>query len=265
MNCINCGLEVTGRFCSQCGQGNPPRRITFSHLFEDFQASMFGFDGMLLRTVKDLTIHPGKVAKGFIEGNRVLYYKPVSYFLLVITVMLLISSLLGIDYIDYLKASTANSVDENPDVANFQKTIINKALDPISENLRLFTFLYIPVQAFFSRYLFFRKSGYSFVEHCVLPFYMWGHLYVTTLLSIIYFKITGNPVSVTLTALVYMLYFGYASLDMFTYQSKLKAFLKGVGIYLAIQILIVLVAMIATVIALLLSPELMNQFKSPGK
>ncbi len=265
MNCINCGLEVTGRFCSQCGQGNPPRRITFGHMFEDFQASMFGFDGMLLRTLKDLTIHPGKVAERFIEGNRVLYYKPISYFLLVITVMLLISSLLGIDYIDYLKASTANSVDEDPNTANFQNTIRNRIFEPISENLRLFTFLYIPVQAFFSRYLFFRKSGYNFVEHCVLPFYMWGHLYVTTLLSIIYFKITGNPVSVTLTALVYMLYFGYAFLDMFAYQSRIKAFLKGIGIYITIQFFIIMVAIIGTLIALLLSPELLNEFKNTSK
>src|SRR6187397_2984313 len=96
-NCLNCRQPVTSRYCGSCGQSNPPKRLNLKTLWFDFQSRVYGFDGMFPRTLKDLTLRPGAVTRSYISGNRVLYYGPVGYFFIMITVYLLLASLIDVD------------------------------------------------------------------------------------------------------------------------------------------------------------------------
>src|SRR5882762_8751747 len=104
MTCINCATEAEGKFCPQCGQRLDVKRLTFKEGWHDFWARIYGLDGMFPRTFRDLTLRPGYASKEFIRGNRAKYYGPVGYFFLMITLFLLLLSMIGLDFVDYMKS-----------------------------------------------------------------------------------------------------------------------------------------------------------------
>ncbi len=260
MPCINCGTEVTDKFCAHCGQPNPPRKLTFGNLYHDFQARIYGFDGMFPRTLKDITIHPGKASRSFISGNRVLYYGPVGYFFLMITVLLLIMGMLDVDPVTFMKTAK-NSFAGDIKPGSGQEKFTEAVFKFVADNLKVFSFTLVPLQAFTSRYLFFRKSGYSFLENSVLPFYVQGHVYWLTILSVIYFKTTDTAFPNIIVIVISIVYFGFAYSNFFDYQSKVKAFLKGIGVYLAAQFLFVVLISIGIFIIAALYPEVFQMLK----
>lgn len=259
--CVNCGEEITSTFCSNCGQRATVKRLTFREGWNDFVARIYGFDGMFPRTLRDLTIRPGKASLRFIERNRVLYYGPVGYFFLTITLMYLVSSLLGIDMVDFMKNSAKVSMNEPPMPGTGQEKFMEELMKVISENMKLVSFAIVPIQAFYSRYLFFRKSNLNFIEHTVLPFYTLGHIYWLSILSLLSYSIFGEFIPAWMQLIVSFAYFGFAYADMFTYQNKVKAFLKGLGIYIIAQITFTIIGIIVGIIVVLLNPELFEMIR----
>lgn len=63
--CINCSKEIDSVFCPHCGQKNPIKKITIANIWSDFLSSVYGFDGMFPRTLKDLTIRLGEDARSY--------------------------------------------------------------------------------------------------------------------------------------------------------------------------------------------------------
>jgi hypothetical protein len=244
MTCINCNQEVTENFCPNCSQRTTVKRITFKEGWYDFWARIYGFDGMFPRTLRDLTIRPGVAAKRFIEGNRVLYYGPVGYFFLMITVMLLLYDMMGISFVDIMKA-TGESMPQPTAQSQSQIVFSQKMFQAISDNLKIFFFAFIPFQAFAARYIFFRKAGFNFVEHSVLPFYIMGHdLWINIVFGVVY-AINGE--FYTWSALITFFYFGYAYSTFMTHQSRVKAFFKGIGVWLVGYLLLILILMLVSV------------------
>lgn len=176
MTCINCGAEVPGKFCGECGQPMPPKRINLKQLYFDFQTRIYGLDGMFPRTLRDLTIRPGRVADAYIDGNRRSYYGPVGYFFLIATVMYLLADLIGISLLDFLKGMSMQSSQGIPAGSDQEKLALSFN-QRMSENLRLFTFIQIPIWAFASKYVFFRKVRLNWLEHAILPLYVHGHFF----------------------------------------------------------------------------------------
>lgn len=227
MNCINCGNETLGEFCSHCGQKSTVKRLSFREGWNDFWGRVYGLDGMLPRTLRDLTVRPGEVSHRYIEGNRKRYYGPVGYFFLMITLVYLISSLLGIDMLEFLKSRTEMLAESPHEVQDDE--FMKHSFETISANMKILSFLMIGLQALVSRYLFFRKSGYSLIEHTVLPFYAQGHLYWLTIISILLYTVweTLMPSWISLPATALFTSFAYS--NFFHYQSKSKVFFKGLG------------------------------------
>jgi hypothetical protein len=221
--CINCQQEIQNKFCSYCGQRTIVKRITLREGWNDFWARVYGFDGMFPRTLRDLTIRPGKVAQLFIDGNRAKYYGPVGYFFLMITLFLLILSMLNISFYDFMvKSNQMATIKENSNTEQFIKSFAAW----MNENMRWFSFLQIPFIAISSK-LFFRKSKLNLLEHSVLPFYILGHVYWISILFSFGFKF-GMPRFMILQSIVMYVMFGIGYSQLFDYQSKVKAFIKGV-------------------------------------
>jgi len=75
-HCLNCGAELTGKYCSQCGQKNIPRRQTLSELSVNFLGSFFSFESKFFTTFRYLLINPGFLAKEYGAGRRERYFHP---------------------------------------------------------------------------------------------------------------------------------------------------------------------------------------------
>jgi hypothetical protein len=245
MNCVNCGQEANDKYCAHCGQRTEIKRITLKEGWTDFWSRIYGFDGMFPRTLRELTFRPGKSALEYIQGNRVKYYGPVGYFFLMITLLLLLLSLLDLNYAELI-SNTRNAIPLKQN-----SKLEEKIFTLISNNLKLFAFLGVPFQAFSARFLFFRKSGLNFLENLVLPFYITGHLFWITLLIFIYRKISGE-MPFAFMGIIKPIFFGYSYMTFITYQPKFKTFLKGVGVDLGGQLLFMLTLSVVTVSAILL-------------
>lgn len=254
--CINCQAPVSGNFCSACGQRANVKRITFKEGWIDFWARIYGFDGMFPRTLIDLTIRPGRAARKVLAGNRVSYYGPVGYFFLMITLMYLVASLLGIDVLEFMKNSADSGLQgPPPKPGSGQEKFTSEMMRLLSDNLKLLSFLLIPIFAFAARFLFFRKSGLNFIEHSILFFYTQGHVYWISIISLFSFSIFGKFVPASAQMILSLVYSCYAMADMYNYQSKWKAAIKGVGLYLFAQVMFIILVMIGLVLYLVMNPE----------
>jgi hypothetical protein len=269
MVCINCGAETSGTYCSNCGQRTTVKRITIKEGWYDFWSRVYGFDGMLPRTLRDITIRPGLAAKRFIAGNRIAYYGPVGYFFLMITLYLLVLGMLNYNILDFMKGT-----QESMQIQQSRNKLGEIVQGYIADNIKIFIFLVIPFQAWCARYLFFRKSGFNFLENMVLPLYVVGHQQWLSILMAIIYKINGftafgpgpgRSSYVVINSVLSVAYFCYAYSSFADYQSRIKSFFKGLLLYVTSYILfltvVTIIMLLVVVIISYVSPETYDMIK----
>lgn len=253
--CVNCGKEVNTNFCSYCGQKHPPRKINLLNLYQDFQSRIYGFDGMFPRTLKDLTIKPGKVAQEFVIGNRVKYVGPVGYYFLMLTFYLLFIDLLNIDF--SLMMETNNPFQMGKGGNKGMRMIYSS----LYEYMRFLSLLSIPISAFIYR-LIFRKSGWNIWENAAFICYISGHIQLLLLLALFLYKLTGVNAYYFINLGVGTCYTIFASVGFY---EGYKKWIIGVRSVLAIVLLMISIMIIQIVVMLIIfkmNPELKEQFKT---
>ncbi|WMJ68050.1 DUF3667 domain-containing protein [Stenotrophomonas sp. 24(2023)] len=77
--CENCQTMLHGHYCHSCGQSahNPLKHV--GHAIEEVFESFWHLDGRIFRTLRDLLV-PGRVARNYLNGNRVGYVQPLRLF-----------------------------------------------------------------------------------------------------------------------------------------------------------------------------------------
>ncbi len=92
--CLNCSAQLTGPFCSQCGQnGRPVRKL--SQLLLEFLNSLFHFDTKAWRTLPMVLFRPGTLTRDYIYGKRARYISPLATFLLCVFALFFVFSWVG--------------------------------------------------------------------------------------------------------------------------------------------------------------------------
>lgn len=90
--CANCGAEVSGNFCGNCGQKAHLHRSVL-HATEEFLHGIVHFDGRFWHTLPLLLFRPGKLTRDYVYGRRQRYIAPIALFLLTIFAMFLLFGL----------------------------------------------------------------------------------------------------------------------------------------------------------------------------
>src|SRR5215469_9339105 len=96
--CVNCGAELTGPYCANCGQKRfveSDRKL--GHLLHHFLASATDLDGRVWRTLRALLFRPGLLSREYFEGRRARWLSPVSIFFAA-SVLYFIAPLHGSDF-----------------------------------------------------------------------------------------------------------------------------------------------------------------------
>lgn len=259
--CINCEQVIENNFCSHCGQRAGVKRITFREGWNDFWARIYGFDGMFPNTLRDLTVRPGIASRTFINGNRVKYYGPVGYFFLMITVFLLLLDLVNIEMADFLKEMGKNSFQEEIKSGSQQELMTQKMFQFMSDNFKLIFFGMIPIQAFYARYIFFRKSNLNYVENAVLPLYTAGHVYWISIVTVLVYKFSGVFLRNTIGTIISTIYIGFSYSNLYSYQPKWKAFVKGLGVYYLALVTFLIIGFAILIALIFLVPSVREIFK----
>lgn len=91
--CLNCGAQLAGPYCSQCGQhGHPHRKLT--HVFEEFLHGLVHFDTKAWRTLPMVVFRPGTLTRNYVYGKRARYISPIALFLFTIFLMFFVFAFL---------------------------------------------------------------------------------------------------------------------------------------------------------------------------
>jgi Protein of unknown function (DUF3667) len=80
--CENCGAELTGHYCAQCGQAAVDYRRSFRHVIADVLEAFLNWDSKFFTTIALLIVKPWRLTNEFLAGKRVRYVNPLRLYLL---------------------------------------------------------------------------------------------------------------------------------------------------------------------------------------
>jgi hypothetical protein len=81
-HCENCGAELLGHWCSQCGQPAVDYRRSFRHVITDVLDSFLNWDSKFFATIGLLVVKPWRLTNDFVSGKRIRYVNPLRLYLL---------------------------------------------------------------------------------------------------------------------------------------------------------------------------------------
>ncbi len=81
-HCENCGAQLTGRYCAQCGQAAVDYRRSFRHVIVDVLDSFLNWDSKFFATLGLLIAKPWQLTNEFLAGKRARYLHPLRLYLL---------------------------------------------------------------------------------------------------------------------------------------------------------------------------------------
>lgn len=230
--CLNCGSELMDVYCHKCGQKNLRKRLTLKDILNDIVKYVFELEGPFIKTIKYLTINPGKVCKEFVNGKRKIYVQPVQYFIIALTFYYLIVFLTGIDFIEIIYRQNKQlgmpmSKKEFAETTGF-----------IFSNLKFLTFILIPIFAVISK-LFFKRSGYNYAENIVMAFYLHAH---TLLIGILFIPlILWKPAMFMLSTIPELFYIIFG-LVQFNQGRLFIKIIKGFLVYFVSYLIFIIIS-----------------------
>jgi len=92
--CLNCGILLTGPYCSACGQKAHVHR-SLRGFFSDFIQGVFNFEGKIWRTLPMLAWRPGEMTRRYIAGERARFISPVALYLFTVFLMFAVLNFTG--------------------------------------------------------------------------------------------------------------------------------------------------------------------------
>src|SRR5213078_4780530 len=70
-HCENCGAQLQGHWCAQCGQPAIDYRRSFRHVIADLLNEFLNWDSKFFATIGLLIVRPWKLTNQFLAGHRV--------------------------------------------------------------------------------------------------------------------------------------------------------------------------------------------------
>ena len=84
--CLNCGAQLTGPYCHECGQHAHVHK-TLTAFFHDLLHGVFHLEGKLWNTIPMLVWRPGELTRRYIDGQRARFVSPIALFLFCVFLM----------------------------------------------------------------------------------------------------------------------------------------------------------------------------------
>src|SRR5438093_8500438 len=81
-HCEDCGAQLQGHWCGQCGQAAVDYRRSFRHVVADVLDSFLNWDSKFFATIALLILKPWRLTNEFLAGKRVRYVNPLRLYLL---------------------------------------------------------------------------------------------------------------------------------------------------------------------------------------
>jgi hypothetical protein len=92
--CLDCGAEVAGRYCAQCGQSREVHVLSMHEVVGDVTHSLLDLDSRVWNTLRTLALRPGELTREFIAGRHQRYLPPFRLYLVISVMFFALSTLL---------------------------------------------------------------------------------------------------------------------------------------------------------------------------
>lgn len=203
-NCKNCGHSFEGKYCNKCGEKvYSDHDKSIFHFLEEGLHFITHFEGTFFRTLSAIFSKPGKLTFDYNHGIRKRYFKPLSFFLLLVVLYLIFPLFPGLNmkleyhinqfpYAAMAKDFVQNYLKEHPD-ANFEKLSAYFATKS-EKTSKLLLFIIIPLTAL-PIWLFFKKQRPYFFDSLVLStefnsFFLITQFFIMPLLITILYRLS---------------------------------------------------------------------------
>jgi len=88
--CANCGEDMQGQFCHQCGQSSKNMVKFFGEVAKEIMDDVFGYDSRLKHSLYPLFFKPGKLTQEYSKGKRFFYVLPFRLYLFSSIILMLV-------------------------------------------------------------------------------------------------------------------------------------------------------------------------------
>lgn len=164
--CANCGTPLVGPHCHACGQQRADRRLNLGDLAHEAFDEVFGVDGRLWRTIRELSLRPGDAIRAWVHGRRKLLVGPVRYYLGCVLLYVVIVQFTGLPGFDASLVPASDSDLSDALLGYFEF---------FSKNVKLITVAFMPIMALLFHRAF-RSQGYDLAETFAFTLFANGHL-----------------------------------------------------------------------------------------
>jgi hypothetical protein len=222
--CLNCGAELSGHWCSKCGQEDNELRVSLRRLTRDFLADQLGLESKVPTSLWLLLSKPGLLTKEYLAGRRVRTLLPLRLYLSASVLYFLLLSLpfFGRTFSPTVKltgveAATLDSVRSGKADSGATETFASRRMKRFGamsteEAVSFFrssfvrympnaVFLLLPVFTLIL-YLLYRKTGRYFAEHLIFTLHV--HAFAFVVLTIALILPDALDIVVPLWILVYL-------------------------------------------------------------
>ncbi|MGB8656658.1 MAG: DUF3667 domain-containing protein [Candidatus Zixiibacteriota bacterium] len=214
--CLNCGAEISTRYCPHCGQEKTIKRLEVKTIVHEVAHGIFHWDNSILSTFKLLLTKPGYFVKEYVNGRRKSFVKPFSFFLFFLTIYVLFFHWMSGRYFTFYNTSLNLSGSKLSKIKMMQHLV--------SANINYLYFIIPLVFAFFLKLLLKKNSGINYAESLVFSFYTFAMVLifgtVIMLLSVIDIRIWNFRLVIS------FIYLSFAVMQ-FSGYSKVKGFVIG--------------------------------------
>ncbi len=223
--CKNCGNHFRGKFCNTCGEkvyGDHDRKL--SHFFEEGLHFVTHFEGTLFTTLKAIFTRPGQLSTDYCNGIRKKYFKPLSFFLLLVVIHLIFPFFEGLNMRlkyypdqDYYGDYAAQVIEKKLVDTGLTKEVLAAKFHAKGEKVSKFLLIsLIPFNAlvfyalgFFKRKYFYDNTVFATEINAVYLF--WGFLLTPLLLTaatMLWKLFTGAYLNISERAIGVIIYTG---------------------------------------------------------
>ncbi|SIP89118.1 DUF3667 domain-containing protein [Solilutibacter tolerans] len=249
-NCRNCDrvIDVPGqKFCPNCGQATPTRRIDWRFLGHELEHSVLHMNKGILYSLKQLMLRPGYFIHDYLDGKRVGIVKPMLLVVMMgaaatlIAHYLLGGDVMGSSFHQGLEAGTRLGGDPSDEVKAATAAtakLFTMAKDWINQHLALVTLLMIPVQAAGVKLAFRRFSDVSYPEWLVIGCFLNAQSFVLWSVFMPIQRVWSGAMSFAiLLAIAYNL---FSLMQFFKGYPRWKAGLRGLLGFAFFQVVMVI-------------------------
>jgi hypothetical protein len=257
--CPTCSKEVSGNYCSNCGERilADKQELRFSHFLKEAYRELFDMDSKFVRTVRYLFTRPGFLTLEMLHGRKSIYIKPVKlYITLVLVHFLAFSMIRSGDIFNVERLPLMNFAPQLKQVI-LEKEIISQQTheeftiqlsQKIKDNLSIILYFVVFLAAGILHLLYPSFRRY-YVEHLYFVFHVFSFGFARNILVIPLIMLDLTPLAVVLIVGTQLIY-AFVALKNVYPQANITTALKMAVLFASIIPMFYVSVHLATFIAL---------------